>query len=332
MEATVLQPLDWDETEPATTQSIRRPSATSVRRSSQGWLVITNEWPSHEETARDGEVSEAPTTERARPPIPDRRPAPRSLAVDSPPTRKCHELAGGSETVTTLSDSDVQVGAHASALPPPRSMRSLPTSMAIPLTRDAVGERATPQRTNSIDMEALTAPLTLQIAHLRRWLMVSLLLAAVATVTAAVAVVAALGGPHIRAAELPWQGDSTATRASTPRTIDAPLHGHLKRFAARMRPAAPPAAATEATSDNEPTRVPADGKVAVVISLSAKQTVVTVTQGARQRMVHGPYPTTVRLAPGTYTLTAYRPGFRIFQRRLELSASRPVREIAIAFD
>src|SRR5690606_13018181 len=77
---------------------------------------------------------------------------------------------------------------------------------------------------------------------------------------------------------------------------------------------------------------PSDGRVAVTIAFVGERASITLTQlGSNQRMVHGPFPTTLRLEPGRYTLTAYRPGSPIFQRQLDLDLASPNREVAIRF-
>src|SRR5690606_16860434 len=96
-------------------------------------------------------------------------------------------------------------------------------SAPIPLYRDVIGERETRQRLSSINFEAFTAPLEAQIRQLRRWLMVSLSLAAVATLTAAVAVVYALGGPALALPSIHLPGGASAVMAVNPRVVGTRL-------------------------------------------------------------------------------------------------------------
>lgn len=323
-----LEPLDWDEQEAATIPSMARPALQgSVRKSSKGWLVITNEWP---ESQRDTVVSDGPSTERSSAP-----PASRSL----PPPSSLAPTSAAHADELLVERSAPRSEAPASTIPRHSDIRAL----SVPIARvpDTVGERETRQRMSSVALEMLTEPLEAQIAQLRRWLMVSLSLSAVATVTAAVAVIYALGGPSVLPPfELPSMSPASPTMAVHPRVQSTRIRGHLAPTALAELP---PVSATEdgdraaddtgpaATSTSDDAAV--DGKIDVVIALLAPRANVTLTQfGTNPRSLFGPWPQTLRLAPGRYTVTAYRPGSKLFQRQLDLDVTRPKREVAISFE
>lgn len=324
-----LEPLDWDEQEAATIPSMARPVLQgSVRKSSKGWLVITNEWP---ESQRDTIVSDGPSTERSSQPPPSAAlptsslptssltSAHASVAPRSPATRRSEMRPV--EEVFELTDEELVISrSPASAAPRRSDIREL----TLP-ARDLLGERETRQRMSSLPLEAITEPLEAQISQLRRWLMVSLLLSAVATVTAAVAVLYALGGPNV----LPSIDATSATMAINPRVEATRIRGRLAPTALAELPPVEAVESAPVASDE----AAADGHVDVVITLLAPRASVTLTQfGTNPRSLFGPWPQTLRLAPGRYTVTAYRPGSKIFQRQLDLDPARPKREVAISFD
>jgi hypothetical protein len=124
-------------------------------------------------------------------------------------------------------------------------------------------------------------------------------------------------------------GGGSSTMANNPRVVGTRIYGQAKTET-KKKPRKPVVAAAPSP---EPELAPADGKVAVTVLFSGPRASITLTQfGTNQRMVNGPFPTTLRLEPGQYTLTAYRPGARIFQRQLDLDLSLPSREVAISFE
>ena len=315
MDASQLEPLDWDDQEAATIPSVRPLPHSNVRRSSKGWLIITNEWAANEEVTDNAPASSIPPT------------------TASPITQPRDHVMELTDFEIEIEDEPCTRPSPASApqsLSPPELRRHSeirPVSAPLPLVHDVIGERETRQRLSSINFEVITEPLEKQITQLRRWLMVSLVLATVATISAAVAVVYALGGPSavFPSFEVPRFGGGSATMANNPRVVGTRITGHAPVVAAT---------AVEPVIGRAPVdAVPSDGKVAVTIAFVGGRASITLTQfGSNQRMVNGPFPTTLRLEPGRYTLTAYRPGAPIFQRQLDLDLASPNREVAIRFD
>ncbi len=350
MEPNALEPLDWDEQEAATLPSIPRPPLRgSVRRSSKGWLVITNEWPAESELPPSGRdtIVNGPATERSAPPPPSVVPSPRTTPSPTHASLRrheevleldAHELMLDHEPASPFGPSAVP---HASAppasAPPASALRRHSDIRALrapsPPAIDPSSERETRQRPSVVPHELLAAwgrehlePLEAQVAELRRWLMLALVLAAVATVSAAVAVVHALGGGLPRF-ELPSM-DSTATMAVTPH-----VRPRVRTAVAGPSPSAGATSPERAIGDaTEPAPADAVATVEVVVAVLGPRASVTLTEpGLPPKSLLGPWPMKLSLAPGRYTITAYRPGFPIFQRQLDLDPSRPHREVAISF-
>lgn len=73
-----------------------------------------------------------------------------------------------------------------------------------------------------------------------------------------------------------------------------------------------------------------DTKVQVVISLSTPRTVVLLKpENGKQKQLTGPWPMSLELDPGTYSLVAARRGRQTYARPLVLDLERPYREINI---
>lgn len=71
-------------------------------------------------------------------------------------------------------------------------------------------------------------------------------------------------------------------------------------------------------------------KVQVVISLSTPRTVVLLKpENGKQKQLTGPWPMSLELDPGTYSLVAARRGRQTYARPLVLDLERPYREINI---
>ncbi len=79
-----------------------------------------------------------------------------------------------------------------------------------------------------------------------------------------------------------------------------------------------------------PLAVP-EGRVEVVITLLTPNASVVLTRfGEMPQQVSGPWPVTLHLEPGKYTLTGSRMGKRPIMRMLDLSLDRPRREVTLA--
>lgn len=78
-----------------------------------------------------------------------------------------------------------------------------------------------------------------------------------------------------------------------------------------------------------PAEVP-EGRVEVVITLLTPQAAVALTRfGEMPQQLSGPWPVTLHLEPGKYTLTASRMGKNTIMRMLDVSLDRPRREVTL---
>ncbi|MBW2531771.1 MAG: hypothetical protein JRI55_09835 [Deltaproteobacteria bacterium] len=188
------------------------------------------------------------------------------------------------------------------AAAPPRKSSPLPTlvaSLADLLQPEAA---PTPRATGS-------DPLMDEIVRLRRQLWRTRLVAALTSVTSMLAliVVAATGSPE------PVEPASRLSAGHWASHVKHALHVLPKAAVDGSRPLA-------------------GAKVDLKISSITRDTVISlVPERGLARVISGPFPKVLELAPGVYSVQAYKPGFAPFKRELALGLDRPKRELVVHF-
>jgi hypothetical protein len=206
--------------------------------------------------------------------------------------------------VTTVPESDApQRDTHVELTERDTAVRWQPTTaveMPLPLLSPSFTARssfATPRPSL-----ASIAPATIEVAQLRRWLIVSLLLSTVAAVLAATAVIVSFAN-----------NETHARYVAT--SLGAAQRERLEADAATPVIAAAPVA-------------PAKVKLTITL-LDSWANVRLARDGETPQTLSGPWPLALELEPGRYTVTAFGSDFTYFQRVLDLAADRPEREVMI---
>jgi hypothetical protein len=275
MDSPAFEPLEWDDQEEATIPS--RARAAVKKSSRRGWLVITNEHP----------VTTSPACEV--------------------PQRDTYVSADGSTERDTQQRWQPTTPCEA---PIPLISRSAPALFFQPPPAALTPPALTPPPSASMALHAAPAAQPpwasaagVELTQLRRWLIVSLALSAIAAVLAATAVVVAVSGAP------------TAPASHRPTSLQAAASQGLRTQLADATIGAAPA----------PPR-----QVKLTMTLLDSYANVTLTrEGEKGQILSGPWPLTLQLEPGRYTVTALGPDFTYFQRQLDLALDRPEREVVI---
>ncbi|RLB47826.1 MAG: hypothetical protein DRI90_25955 [Deltaproteobacteria bacterium] len=336
---TVLELLDWEDEEMPTKETVPYSFARRTHPSAPLAIVSLTDEPSEDSVVEPSAIELAPPTEvdpscpvwssdwtkdapTLRTPVP---PQSGKLAPDSYADATLERLDGrwlapssGRHTMVSEVDSSIaetldqdddfdlrDTTRHASTLPP---APALPRSMALPLVQQVATSLSSLPPTV---LDEAPPDLAAEVQRLRGWV----------RLTSAISVCALTGCAIL--------GTLLSKPAPSPQTLQRQLPQTAPVLAAQAapRPAQPSTQASAATPEVVP---PPDPKIQVVLSLyTPGANVMLAAHGEPARQLTGPWPMTLDLLPGSYSIFAAGGGHKPQSIPLHLTPDMTHREVAI---